>query len=293
MTQPPVVSIVLPVYNVGLYLQESVNSILDQTFTSFELLILDDGSTDGCTDFLTHICDNRIRLFRRPHNYIATLNYGLSHARGKYIARMDADDRMLPTRLAEQVEVLEADDDIAICAGYMQRMGGGKVYDTGLQGKIFPFVHILLVGNFIAHPTVMLRTDYLRRHRLIYRRKYIYAEDYRLWAEIACLGGGLYVIPHALTDYRISPGQVSRVHHEEQRWVANRIRNNILEFMVLHRSGGYTSRLRKLLKIYAQFNDDGLLTDDEIFYSFYRLFVRIQAANDAPETDEGVLPSAV
>lgn len=93
----PMVSVLLPVYNAGTYLQEFVKSILNQTFTSFELLILDDGSTDGCTDFLDQIADKRIHLIKRKHNYIATLNKGLSIARGKYIARMDADDRMLPT----------------------------------------------------------------------------------------------------------------------------------------------------------------------------------------------------
>ena len=158
----PIVSVLLSVYNAGKYLQESVESILRQTYTMFELLVLDDGSTDGCADFLNHIIDERVHLIKRKHNYIATLNYGLSIARGRYIARMDADDKMFLTRLEEQVAVLEADKNIMICASYMQRMGGGDVYNSGLKGKIKPFAHILLLGNFIAHPTVMLRTDYLR-----------------------------------------------------------------------------------------------------------------------------------
>ena len=69
----PVVSVLLPVYNAGTYLQESVTSILNQTFTSFELLILDDGSTDGCTDFLDHIADKRIHLIKQKHNYITSI----------------------------------------------------------------------------------------------------------------------------------------------------------------------------------------------------------------------------
>ena len=130
------------------------------------MLILDDGSTDGCSDFLNQITDERIHLIKRNHNYIATLNYGISIAHGSYIARMDADDRMFPTRLEEQVAVLEADKNIMICASYMQRMGGEDVYNSGLKGKIEPFAHILLLGNFIAHPTVMLRTDYFQAHQL-------------------------------------------------------------------------------------------------------------------------------
>ncbi|MEG1729900.1 MAG: glycosyltransferase family 2 protein [Bacteroidaceae bacterium] len=117
--QHRIVSVLLPVYNAGGYLKDSVMSILQQTYKSFELLILDDGSTDGCTAFLKDINDNRIRLIKRNHNYISTLNYGLSIARGQYIARMDADDKMFPTRLAEQVNVLNENPDVVICCSYM------------------------------------------------------------------------------------------------------------------------------------------------------------------------------
>ncbi len=117
---------------------------------------------------------------------------------------MDADDKMFPTRLEEQVAVLDTDINIKICASYMQLMGGTEIYNSGIQGIIHPFVHLLLLGNFIAHPTVMLRTDYIRTHQLKYCPEYIYAEDYQLWAEIACLGGALYVIPQPLIEYRIS-----------------------------------------------------------------------------------------
>lgn len=237
MPHTPVVSILLPVYNAGKYLQESVESILTQTYTSFELLILDDGSTDGCTDFLNDIADNRIRLIKRMHNYIATLNYGLSIARGRYIARMDADDKMFPTRLEEQVKVLEADKNIIICASYMQRMGEEEVYDSsGLKGIINPFADILSRGNFISHPTVMLRTDYIHSHQLKYRPEYIYAEDYKLWSDIACLGGTLYIIPKPLLEYRISESQVSHVHHQQQLETAERIRNELLNFLIKKKS---------------------------------------------------------
>ena len=275
----PRVTVLLPVYNAGKYLQEAVDSVLRQTYTSFELLILDDGSTDGCTNFLTHIADGRIRLLKRSHNYINTLNYGLSIARGKYIARMDADDKMFPTRLAEQVTMLEADPDIKICASYMQRMGGTEIYNSGLRGIINPFVQIFLLGNFIAHPTVMLRTDYLRAHQLKYRPEYIYAEDYKLWTEIAYLGGTLYIIPKPLLEYRISEKQVSRVHHLQQSETAVRIRNEILEFLIKNCSKDYVAHIKRLYNAYALLNEDGLLDDDYIFYSFYQIFSRI-LAND-------------
>lgn len=271
----PVVSVLLPVYNAGTYLQESVESILKQTYTSFELLILDDGSTDRCTDFLVHIADERIHLIKRKHNYIATLNYGLSIARGQYIARMDADDKMFPTRLEEQVAVLEADKNIMICASYMQRMEGNEVYNSGLSGIINPFAHILLLGNVIAHPTVMLRTDYLRTHQLKYRPAYIYAEDYKLWSDIACLDGALYIIPKPLLEYRISESQVSQVHNQQQLETAGRIRNELLNFLIKKKSHCYTEHLKKLFNACALLNGNSLLDDEYIFYGYYKIFSRI------------------
>ena len=280
MSNSPNVSILLPVYNAGKYLQESVDSILIQTYTSFELLVLDDGSTDGCTDFLSKITDERIHLIKRKHNFISTLNYGLSIARGKYISRMDADDRMFPTRLEEQVGVLEVNENIIICASYMQKMGGEDVYKSRVKGVINHFAHILLLGNFIFHPTVMLRKDYLRTNKLKYRSKYIYAEDYKLWAEIACLGGTLYIIPKPLLEYRISEGQVSRVYSLRQHETSMLIRNELLTFLIKICSGDYRIHLKRLFNAYALLNEDELLDANYIFYGYYQIFSRILAANE-------------
>lgn len=276
----PTVSVLLPVYNAGRYLQESVESILCQTYASYELLILDDGSTDGCTDFLKGISDERIRLVKRKHNYIKTLNHGLSIARGKYIARMDADDKMFPTRLAEQVRILDENPEVTLCCSYMQQMAGSEIYNSGIQGTLHHFAHILLLGNFISHPTVMIRTDYLRNNHLEYRHRYIYAEDYRLWSEIACSGGKLHIIPKPLLEYRVSEKQVSRIYDKEQAETANKIRNQLLIYLIERQTGKIRLHLKKLYNAYALLNEDGLLDDTEIFYSFYLLFSNIIAEDE-------------
>lgn len=95
----PPVSIVLPMYNAAEYIKECVDSILMQTYSDFELLIIDDGSTDDSVEILEKYDDQRIRLIKNEHNFIASLNLGLKESRGKYIARMDADDKMKPHRL--------------------------------------------------------------------------------------------------------------------------------------------------------------------------------------------------
>ncbi|MDE6365975.1 MAG: glycosyltransferase, partial [Muribaculaceae bacterium] len=108
MPHTPIVSVCMPMYNASSYLRECIDSVLEQTFTDFELLIADDGSTDDSVAIVKSYADPRIRLICRQHDYIATLNCLIDEARGKYIARMDADDVMLPSRLQRQVAYMDA-----------------------------------------------------------------------------------------------------------------------------------------------------------------------------------------
>ncbi len=87
----PKISVVMPVYNSSLYLNESIESVLNQTLDDFEFIIIDDGSTDNSTDVIKSYQDKRINLQKRSHDYIASLNYGMRLAKGKYIVRMDSD----------------------------------------------------------------------------------------------------------------------------------------------------------------------------------------------------------
>ena len=105
----PVISVVLPVYNCADYVAEAVQSILDQTFSNFEFLIIDDGSTDATSNVLQGFRDPRIRsITQENHGLAFTLNRGLELSRGRYVARQDADDISLPDRLGKQVAFLEA-----------------------------------------------------------------------------------------------------------------------------------------------------------------------------------------
>lgn len=123
MSNTPLVSIVLPMYNAGEYIADCIQSILEQTYQNYELIVIDDGSTDSSVAVVESFNDKRINLIRSSHNYIASLNLGLQRSNGKYIARMDADDRMFPFRLAEQVATMESNPSICVCASYMEIMG--------------------------------------------------------------------------------------------------------------------------------------------------------------------------
>ena len=119
----PAVSIIVPVYNAEAYLQDCLYSIIQQTFPDFELLLIDDGSTDGSVAVINGFTDNRIRVIQNRHDFIGSLNMGIHAARGKYIARMDADDLMLPHRLQTQFDFMELHPDIDVCGSWADTFG--------------------------------------------------------------------------------------------------------------------------------------------------------------------------
>ena len=106
-------------YNASLYIKNCIDSILAQSFQDFELLIVDDGSTDNSCEIVNSVRDNRIRLIRNQHDYVGSLNMLLDEAKGKYIARMDADDVMYPNRLSIQYEYMENHPDVDFIGGRM------------------------------------------------------------------------------------------------------------------------------------------------------------------------------
>ena len=223
MESIPLVSVCVPVYNAAPYLRECIDSILAQSFADFELLLADDGSTDDSRAIIRSYADPRVRLIEREHDYIATLNALLDAARGKYVARMDADDRMLKDRLRTQVDYMEAHPEIDL-------LGGGMLYIGEQSGFHMPdvvgravSVADLLKRNVFYHPTVMMRRATMQAHGLRYDREFIYAEDYRLWMVMAREGLHLENLSILLGEYRVTSQRVSSVHSEAQQDAAARV----------------------------------------------------------------------
>jgi glycosyltransferase involved in cell wall biosynthesis len=117
------ITVLIPVYNAGNFIRETIDSVLCQTFQDFELLTMDDGSTDNSADIIRSYSDSRIKYVSCPHDFVSTLNKGLDMAQGKYIALLDHDDMMMPERLQTQFDYMEANPDIAACGAYMQTFG--------------------------------------------------------------------------------------------------------------------------------------------------------------------------
>ncbi len=193
---------------------------------------------------------------------------------------MDSDDIMYPHRLEQQFLFMEAHPEITVCAA--QVCCFGKIYEEAsmLTGTIdIPLVY-MLQANIVANPTTMIRSAFLHEHRLNYK-PYDYAEDYKLWSEIAQRGGKFHVLPKVLLKYRISDEQISNKHRMEQRETALRIKNEILHFLISQNKK--INRLEDLYETLTYMCEQRLMLPEQlfgifssIFYNEYRLSTRME-----------------
>ena len=211
---PPIVTVLLPVYNGERYLREAVESILTQTLESFALLIVDDGSTDGTAAICRSFTDARVRVHRYEENagIIFALNAGIDLITTKYVARMDADDIALPSRLARQVAFLESRPDLAACGCWLVELVDGRLRDVMRR----PTGAYLRQTAWRPVPIYApcLRTDVLRALR--YRPEYIHAEDYDLDMRL-CRSHRVDNVPAVLYQYRLHQASDSHAHHSAQQ----------------------------------------------------------------------------
>lgn len=181
----PLVSVIMPVYNGAKYIDEAIESILHQTFSAFEFIIIDDGSTDDTVQHIKRFNDPRILLLKNEYNMGITrsLNRGLEAAKGEYICRMDADDISLPMRIEKQVEFLKTHATIAVVGGrsvLIDSTGHVIGYEGVARKKIglSKFVH-----NPFIHGSVMIRKSILETVGY-YDVSAIHNEDYNLWLRL-------------------------------------------------------------------------------------------------------------
>lgn len=223
------ISILMPVYNCALYLAEAIDSILNQTFTDFELIVLDDGSTDGSAEIAKSYNDSRIVYHCNEKNLglANNLNVGLRMAKGKYIARMDGDDISLSERLQTQYDFLESHPDIDLCSCGLQMFG---TEDTVWVRESNPeAVKItMMFYSPVLHASSVWRREAFEKHNLYYDQNAFPAEDYDLWAR-AIFHCRLANIPQVLYKYRIHGIQVTktddRVAQKDREIRINFLRN--------------------------------------------------------------------
>jgi glycosyltransferase involved in cell wall biosynthesis len=206
---PPKISVVMSVHNGERYLAEAVQSVLNQTFRDFELIIINDGSTDRTGEILEGFAraHSRIRLISRENKGLSySLNEGVLAARGEWVARMDADDVALPYRFDRQLRWLEKSG---------ADIGGSSVRVIGTWRRrvwVYPsdpeeIKARLLFNSAFAHPAIMARRSVLTGH--VYADSSLPSEDYHLWTRLALAGVRMTNCPDVLLNYRLHNSQIS------------------------------------------------------------------------------------
>ncbi len=220
----PLITVAMPVYNAGRFLRQAVVSIVEQTFADWELIIIDDGSTDNAMAAVADINDDRIRIVSDGTNkgLAARLNEAIDLARGQYFARMDQDDISHPGRFMAQLAALEDDPQLDVVG-----TRAVKIDESGHEIAQFPFrkTHSEIcarpwVGFYFPHPTWMGRIEWFRRHRYKLPQSY-FCEDQELL--LRSYGGSrFYCVPELLFAYRIHDG-INYSKRIKSRWALCKI----------------------------------------------------------------------
>ena len=203
------ISVILPVYNSEKYISEAIQSVLDQTYSNFELLVLDDGSTDNTLSIINKFADERIKIFKSERNYgiVHQLNKGIDNSRGEFIARMDADDISHPERFNKQIDYLNSHPTIDVLGTFANKIGEEAGLIQYNYNKSEQISFLLNFYCYMLHPTVMMRKRIFSKCK--YSSDYPLAEDYGLWCQINN-GSNLYILDEVLLDYRIHSEQTNK-----------------------------------------------------------------------------------
>ncbi|QYN51687.1 MULTISPECIES: glycosyltransferase [Apibacter] len=245
----PLVTIIVPTYNVADYIENAIDSLLYQTYTNLEIIIVDDFSTDDTLKIIKnkYSKNNKIKIFENKKNLGSsfTRNIGIQQAKGKYIALLDADDYYVKDKIKKQVQLMEANPDIGVCSSFLQCFG--------LQNNIIEFSvnhsdikDNQLLGCPVAQPATMFRTSILRKYDLYYNENFRLAQDYELFVRMLELNIQFISIPEPLVYYRISGNQASfvmdkgkMIRNKEQWEVSKKIHYKVLNKLINEKSELY------------------------------------------------------
>ena len=231
MIKTPKISVVMSVYNGEKWLNEAVDSIINQTFKDFEFIIINDGSNDQTYTILNSYNDKRLRIINHESNrgLITRLNEGLDQSNGEYIARMDADDISLPERFKIQIDFLESNPDIGICGTSLNVFYSPSKKDNWIPPTDHDSIMCkMLFVSVIYHPTVMMRSSLVNEHSLKYDKNMKHVEDYDFWVRCG-ERFKLANINNVLVKRRMHDNRIGIIYKKPQLEGSNQIRINQLK----------------------------------------------------------------
>jgi glycosyltransferase involved in cell wall biosynthesis len=271
----PKISVIMPVYNCEAYVKEAIDSILNQTFSDFELIIIDDCSTDSTLSIVKSYGDPRINVVEKEQNtgYTNSLNSAILIAKGKYIARMDGDDISLPERFEKQLEFLEKNSDVILCGTGVEIIGKNQISQYPSNHEMIK-IQLCYNASFY-HPTIMIRKLVLLENN--YNKEFEPAEDYELWTRLVHIGK-LANLDEVLLQYRIHQSQTSNVRKQEQEnyifkcQIQMLDRLNISAFFTLH-------QIKKALNFSVDTSFEEVKTTLQIFDRLFKTNDKLKIFN--------------
>lgn len=259
-TASPRVSVFMPVYNAEHYLNESIDSILNQSYTEFEFVIVNDGSTDRSAEVIKAYSDPRIRFIENTQNLglIASLNIGLETCKGEFIVRMDQDDISLPQRIEKQVQFMDKNPEYGLIGCWFEDFG------EAIENKVVRYssddTHIRirhLYQTHIAHPTAVLRKSVIDKFNLRFDVDFVHGEDYAFWVQMSA-HCKLSNYPEMLVRKRDHAQNVSNKYAQIQSDTCARVKKLQFEAMGI-------SITRDEIELYTRFaNPDWTFSKDEM-----------------------------
>ena len=219
----PLVSVLIPVRNASAFVRDAINSVRDQTYTNWEVVVVDDGSTDNSAETVVRMGVDRVKVISLGKEYGIThaLNVGLRNCNGEYIARLDADDVCFQSRIETQVNFLKSHPEVAICGSSMVAFRGNEEFIMEASSGNLRLK--LLTSNQLFHPTVMFRSSIVPA-KYLYATTAPHAEDYELWTRIA-VSEEIFNISEPLLRYRIHEFQISVQKGHAQAIAAQKVRS--------------------------------------------------------------------
>ena len=226
MPQAHSISVLMPVYNTKEeYLRASIESILNQTFTDFELIIVNDGSTNNAEEVVLSYKDDRIKYFKQENQgIVGALNNAWAKASGKYIARMDSDDIAYPERFAKQVKFLEENPEYSLVGSWAKIIPSNNVIKLPQDIKVMD----LLADCMFIHPSIMFNKADFEKFNLQYETGFEYAEDYCMYAR-AVKYLKMTNLQEVLLDYRVYPENSSSKNRDIRIKSSFKVQDLILE----------------------------------------------------------------
>ena len=280
MNKTPDISTIMSVYNGEDYLAEAIDSVLNQTFKNWELIVINDCSTDSTAEILNKYAsaDERVKVHTNEVNLRlpSSLNKAMTFAKGKYIARMDADDICLPERFEKQFGFMEGNPDIALSSCRFMTLKNGVISSGGCGGKSDKesIKALLLVTNPILHPGIIAKTDVIKK--LGYDKNFTCTEDMELWTRFILEGHTVEIMPEYLMIYRLHDKQITETtlakQHKEVVAIQKQYLGKLLEPMNNQQEEFYISG------IYFREN-----TDINKFCEYYRWIKSVNKKTKAVE----------